>query len=184
MEKLTGEDLRNLRDTNRVAFWRHNWKYNTSKFERFGFKLLFTFMIFIILFMWFLITANSYGMKHDLSFLQLQQIAVLQQMRKENIGKSSIEKQARRMIIDDKISKIFVAAPYVSWTQDVAKSLDSKIFTIHNENRIYVPFGVKKHILAADARVTNWIKKHPKVVTDIESQIPKKVQFVRVKNAI
>ncbi len=179
MEKLTGEDLRNLRDTNRVAFWRHNWKYNTSKFERFGFKLLFTFMIFIILFMWFLITANSYGMKHDLSFLQSQQIATLKQMRQTINGKNTIEQDARRMIINNKINKIFAAAPYVHWTQYVAKWTGSRFFKIHYENIIRVPFGVRKHILAANARIMEYIKIHPELKKEIEQKIPKKIQFVR-----
>ena len=161
----------------------YNLKY-MSKSQKIYYGFIFGLFVSIAIFGWFFVTANSYGMKHDLSFLQSQQIAALQQMRQTTNGKNTIEQDARRMIINDKISKIFAAAPYVSWTQDVAKSLDSKIFTIHNENRIYVPFGVRKHILAADSRVMKYIKKHPKVVTDIESQIPKKVQFVRVENAI
>jgi len=156
-----------------------------SKVQKLYYGFLFTCIVFISLFGWFFVTVNSYGMKHDLSFLQSQQIATLKQMRQTTNGKNTIEQDARRMIIDGKISKIFAAAPYVHWTQYVAKWIDSKIFTIHNENRIYVPFGVRKHILAADARVMKYLKAHPAIEKEIEQKIPKKVQFaVRVRNEI
>jgi len=154
-----------------------------SRVQKLYYGFLFTCIVFISLFGWFLITANSYGMKHDLSFLQSQQIATLKQMRQTINGKNTIEQDTRRMIIDNKINKIFAAAPYVHWTQYVAKWTGSRFFKIHYENIIRVPFGVRKHILAADARIIEYIKKHPELEKEIEQAIPKKIQFVRrVKN--